>query len=265
MPENQKIIEPAVQAKPRTGAETEQETEIDLVEVLFRLLGGWKLIVCLSLIGAVLTGVYTRYFVTPMYQATSYIYVVSRNDSVINMTDLQIGAALTNDYVQAFDMWEVQEQVISNLDLPYTYTQLRKNLSVRNPSNTRIIAISYSSPSAKEAADVANEYANVISKYIADTMSTAEPNIMSVALYPNNPVSPSLSKNVMIGFAIGLVLACAIIIIQMLADDKYKSAEDIRRYTGLTTLAVVPIEDSMEEAREKTERENKKRKSRRSK
>ena len=258
MPDKNNNLHPAPPAPQ--AAETEQEAEIDLMEVLFRLLGGWKLIVALSLAGALIAGLYTHYMVTPMYQATAHIYVLNRNDSVINVADRQIGTALTNDYIKAFDMWEVQEQVISNLDLPWTYSQLRKNLSVRNASNTRIIDITYSSPVAKLAADVANEYAQVVCKYIASTMSTVEPNIMSVALYPNNPVSPSLSKNVMVGFAAGFIIACAIIIIQMLADDKYKTAEDIRRFTGLTTLAVVPIEDSMEAEREKVDRSNKRKK-----
>ena len=246
-------------------AAAEQESEIDLLEVFFRLLGGWKLIVCLALAGALIAGVYTHYFVTPMYEATAHIYVVSRNDSVINMSDLQIGTALTNDYLRVFDMWPVQEQVRQELDLPYTYSYLRKHLKVRNSGNTRIIDITYSSPSANEAMVVANKYAEVVCSFIAETMSTSEPNMMSSALLPSNPVSPSLRKNVIFGFAAGTLLACAIIIIRMLADDKYKSVEDIRRFTGLTTLAVVPIDDSMESERDKADREDRRTRKRRSK
>lgn len=57
-------------------------------------------------------------FVTPKYQASSTIYVISQKDSDINMSDLQIGTALTDDYIQVFHMWEVQEKVISNLTCP---------------------------------------------------------------------------------------------------------------------------------------------------
>ena len=112
---------------------------------------------------------------------------------------------------------------------------------------------------------VANKYAEVVCSFIAETMSTSEPNMMSSALLPSSPVSPSLKKNVVIGFAAGVLLASAIIIIRMLADDKYKSAEDIRRFAGLTTLAVVPIDDSMENEREKADREDKRQRKRRSK
>ena len=228
------------------GASVQQQNEnaeIDLVELMYRLLGSWKLLLCLALAFAITAGVYTSFFVTPMYQATSTIYVLSRRDSAINMSDLQIGTALTSDYIKVFKMWEVHEEVISNLHLPYSYKQMQKMLSIVNDSGTRMLDISFTSASAEEAAAVANEYAKVASQYIADTMSTDKPNIMSVALVPSNPVSPNKTKNIMLGFILGLILGAGIVVLQMLTNDTYKTAEDIRKYTGLVTLAVVPIEN----------------------
>lgn len=228
------------------GASVQQQNEnaeIDLVELMYRLLGSWKLLLCLALAFAIAAGVYTSFFVTPMYQATSTIYVLSRRDSAINMSDLQIGTALTSDYIKVFKMWEVHEEVISNLHLPYSYKQMQKMLSIVNDSGTRMLDISFTSASAEEAAAVANEYAKVASQYIADTMSTDKPNIMSVALVPSNPVSPNKTKNIMLGFMLGLILGAGIVVLQMLTNDTYKTAEDIRKYTGLVTLAVVPIEN----------------------
>ena len=181
--------------------------------------------------------------------------MLSRSDSAINMSDLQIGTALTKDYIKVFKMWEVHEKVISNLNLPYSYSLMRSRLSVVNDTDTRMLDITFTSPSPEEAAAVANEYAKVGSAYIAESMSTDQPNIMSVALVPSNPVSPNKTKNVLLGFILGAVLASAIVIIQMLLDDKYKTAEDIRRYTGLATLAIVPIEDEDEIRSGKSRRE----------
>ena len=237
--------EEAVQAgrpAPAAGGPGDSVDTIDLVELMYRLLSGWKLIVCMALVFALAAGVFTEFFVTPMYEATSTIYVLNRSDSAINMSDLQIGIALTSDYIKVFKMWEVHEEVISNLNLPYTYKQMANGLSVKNDSNTRMLDITFKSPSAQEAAAVANEYAKVASQYIADTMATDKPSMMSVALVPANPVSPNLTRNLVLGFLLGLVLACGIITVRMLMDDKYKTAEDIRKYTGMATLALVPVE-----------------------
>ena len=250
-------ITPENGASPASAMPLDADT-IDLVELMYRLLDGWKLIVCLAVGFALIAGIYTSYFVTPMYEATSIIYVLSNRDSAINMSDLQLGSELTQDYIKVFQMWEVHEEVISNLDLPYSYSEMRNMLSVVNDADTRMLDINVTSANPQEAADIANEYAQVASQYIADTMATDKPNIMSVALVPSNPVSPSLTRNILIGFLLGAGLAMGMITVHMVMDDKYKTAEEIRRYTGLATLAVVPVEDPRKEARQQLARDRRK-------
>ena len=236
----------AITEQIKAPQQKEEEFNIDLMEIMYRLLAGWKLILCLAICFAIVAAVYTIFFVTPLYRATSVIYVLSP-DSIINVSTLQVGTALTNDYIKVFKLWEVHEEVISNLGLDYTYTQIQKMLSVTNTSGTRMLDITITSPSAKEAADIANEYAKVASEYIAETMSTDKPNIMSTARMPANPFSLSKTQNIAIGFLLGAFLGAAIIVLQTLMDDKLKTIEDIRQYTGLVTLAVVPIEDEGED------------------
>ena len=215
---------------------------IDLVDLFYRLLANWKLILIMGLVFALAFGAYTIYFVTPMYRATSIIYVLSP-ESILNVSTLQLGTALTSDYIKVFDMWEVHDEVAKNLNLDYSYTEMRNMLSITNDTGTRMLDISVTSPSPKEAADMANEYAKVVSSYIGETMATDKPNLMSVALEPTNPVSPSRVRNIAIGFILGALLAAAIVTVRFLLDDKFKTAEDIRQYTGMVTLAVVPIEE----------------------
>lgn len=251
----------ADQRKRRNRASADQAAQrptedatIDLMELLYCLLGRWKMILCLAVVLAIVSGVYTVFFVTPLYRATSTIYVLSRKDSAINMSDLQIGTALTSDYIKVFSMWEVHEEVISNLNLPYSYTEMEKLLTVVNDSGTRMLDITITSPSPTEAASIANEYASVASQYIAETMATDKPNIMSVALVPANPVSPNKTKNIMLGFLLGFLLGAGIVTLHMLTNDTYKTAEEIRKYTGLVTLAVVPVESEMSKSKSKSKR-----------
>lgn len=237
MSEQQKI------SQTSSAMQVDSDTTIDLMELMYRLLAGWKMIVCYAMVLALFIGIYTFSFMTPMYEATATIYVLSRRDSAINMSDLQIGTALTNDYIKVFQMWEVHEAVITNLGLSYTYREMEDMLSVVNAADTRMLDITVTSPSPTEAAMIANEYAQVASQYIADTMSTDKPNIMSTALAPSNPVSPNKTANILIGFVLGGLIAAGMIAVRMVIDDTYKTVEDIRRYTGLATLAVIPVEE----------------------
>lgn len=221
--------------------ESDEET-IDLLELLYALLGKWREIAAATVACALIAAIGVLFFVTPKYQASSTIYVISRKDSAINISDLQIGTALTDDYIQVFHMWEVQEKVISNLDLPYTYSQLDKMLSVTNASNTRMLEIIVTSESAQEAADIANEYAEVVQDYIAKKMATDKPSIMSTALVPTVPVSPNKTKSILLGALLGFAVSAGVIVVITLLDDTYKTTEDIKKYTGLVTMAVIPLE-----------------------
>ena len=218
------------------------EETIDLLELLYALLGKWREIAAATVACALIAAIGVLFFVTPKYQASSTIYVISQKDSDINMSDLQIGTALTDDYIQVFHMWEVQEKVISNLDLPYTYSQLDKMLSVTNASNTRMVEITVTSESAQEAADIANEYVTVVQDYIAKKMATDKISIMSTALVPTEPVSPNKTKSILLGALLGFVVSAGGIVVITLLDDTYKTTEDIKKYTGLVTMAVIPLE-----------------------
>ena len=250
------IVQQDTFMKERTAlaAQPEQDEDtIDLLELFMGLLAHWTLIAATAVVGAVLMALYTFFLVTPMYKATATIYVVSRNDSVLNFSDLQVGSELTSDYIKVFEMWEVHEKVISNLDLDYTYTDMASMLSVTNTSDTRMLDITVTNPDPEEAAAIANEYADVGAKYISEKMKTDEPTLMSSARVPENPFSPNKAKNILLGFVVGFVLACAVVVLRTMLDDTYKSADDIRKYAGMVVLASIPLADAGEQPKEKSE------------
>ena len=111
----------------------QEEDTIDLLELCMGLLDHWKFIAAAAAAGAVLAALYTFLLVTPLYKATSTIYVVSRNDSVLNLSDIQIGSALTSDYIKVFEMWEVHEKVISALYLQPDGRHAQRHQPHRHP------------------------------------------------------------------------------------------------------------------------------------
>lgn len=227
--------------QPQTASAEQNEMEIDLLELFYHMLDHWKMIVIFFLVGAIAMGAYTHFMVVPQYQATAKMYVLSSSDSVVNLSDLQIGNYLATDFQEVFETHEVTNTVITRLGLPYTYKELQDMLSISNPSGTRILHISVTSPNPEEAALIANEFFEVASQYVADVMITDKPTMLSSAQVPKSPVSPSMMKNVMLGALIGLVLACGYLVVTFLMDDKVKSGEDITKLTGLPILAEVPV------------------------
>lgn len=222
----------------------DEEITIDLVDLLTAILDHWLLVVICALIGTVIMGFYSFRIATPMYKSTAKLYVVNSKDSAINLSDLQIGNYLAQDYQEVFHNWHVQDQVLEELGLDYSYSKLNSMISVSNPSNTRILYITVTSPSPQEAMDIAGTFARVACEFIAVKMDQAQPNVFEEARLPLTPSSPNKSRNLAIGFLLGMLAAIAVVVIQFLTDDKIRTPEDIEKLLALPTLGVVTEQGS---------------------
>ncbi len=220
------------------------EDEIDLVELFYVLWGHvWQILLCL-LLGAAAALAYTFFFVTPLYEATSSIYIVSAsNNSVVNLTDLQIGAQLTADYQELMLSRPLLEDVIDNLELDVTTRALSNMISITNTSDTRILKITVTSPDPQESADIANELVRQASIYLPQIMETDEPNLVEEAIPPATKSSPSYSRNLLIGGLLGAVLCCGVYVLLYLLNDTFVTPDDVNRYLGIQPLATIPEAD----------------------
>jgi len=247
---------PRVEPQPQGRSDSDTEREIDLLELFYRLLERFKYIAAAALAGALLAAIYSFILAVPMYEATAKLYVLNAGDSAVNLADLQIGTYLASDYQEVFSTWEVHQMVVENLGLTHSHREMQAMLSISNPKDTRILEITVSNSSPAEAASIANEYASVARKFISEKMSTEQPNVLSVALEPTYLSSPNKSRNIVIGFVLGAMLACAVFVVQFLMDDRIRTADDIERYIGLPTLAIVPEQDkrAMSERAKRPER-----------
>ena len=117
---------------------------------------------------------------------------------------------------------------------------LRKNISIENPSDSRILEISVQNTDPEQAKKIVDEIANVASNYIGDKMEVIPPKIIEIGKIPAVQSSPSMKKNVVMGFILGVVAAAAIVVVITIMDDTLKSEDDIAKYLGISVLAVVP-------------------------
>lgn len=218
-----------------------EEMEIDLLELLDFFREHVIMIILGFLAGALLAGLITFYIINPKYTATSKMYMVSSStQSVVDLTDLNIGQSLSKDYVELLKTRPIIEAVIEEQSLPYNYNELIAKLQLSVISDTRIIAIKVTSQDPEEAMIIANALADKGVKELPKLMETPEPHIAEYAIIPINPSSPSMSRNVMMGALIGMILVLGLYTVQFLLDDTFKTADDIEREFGVIPLTVIP-------------------------
>lgn len=224
----------------RQSAPNGQPKTIDLVELMYYLLTKLHYILLGALIFALLAGMGAAGS-TPIYTATSKLYIVGQSGSSI-LADLQVGSYLTMDYQEVFKTWEVHQMVNEALGTDYSYSMLQGMIMVENPEDTQVLYITVRHPDAQMAADIANAYGNAAKRFITQTMGTDEPSTFSVALVPSVASSRSVTSSVVRGILLGTVLAVGVLVLLFLMDNRPKSPEDIMKTAGIPTLAVIPME-----------------------
>lgn len=224
--------------KPGTAAQADAKS-IDLVELFYFLISKLRLILLGTLIGAVLLGFYATVLVTPVYSATSKLYIIGNAGTSI-LSDLQIGTALTMDYQEVFKTWEVHQMVNEELGTKYSYSELQNMISVSNPTDTHILSITVKNTDSTLAADIANAYITAAKRFITQTMSTDEPNTFSIALVPGSASGIGVTGYIIRGMLLGSVLAGGVLVLVFVLDNRPKSPEDITSSANIPTLAVIP-------------------------
>lgn len=235
---------------------TEEETEIDLIDLAWALLDKIHYIVLCFLIGAVIMNAYSYFLVRPTYKSTAKMYVVSASkNSVVDLDALNIGTSLTADYEQLMLSYPVLEQVINKLNLDMDSDTLAKMITLENPTDTRILNINVVSTDPKSARDIANTLMDVSVDYIPKTMSTNAPNVAQKAKLADHKDGPSYTKYTMIGALAGAFLYCMYLVVKYLMDDTIHTADDMEKYFDIVPLAVIP--DVEELASEKQQKKGK--------
>ena len=220
----------------------DDEIEIDLLELARELLNRWYIIAIAMIVCAVIGFCYARFFTTPMYSSTATMYVLSKSTSITSYTDIQIGTSLTKDYEEVVSSRPVLENVIKNLDLDLTYSQLSSMVSVNNPTSTRILEIKVTDTDVNRAKLLADEIAIVSQSFISSKMDQDKPSILSYGYTDGKAVSHGWKWYTAVAAMIGFVAACALITLMYLLNDRIMTPEDLEKKVGMNVLASLPLE-----------------------
>ena len=221
-----------------------EEMEIDLVELVMVLLHKWWLILIVALAGFAIAVGYTKFAVTPMYESTAMLYVLPNTTSVTSVADLQIGSAITGDFEVIATSKPVIDKAIQAIEKDegkkFTRSKIQDMISVENKEDTRILILKAKSADPKDACMVANAMSEATAERMAEITKKDPPTTVEMAEVSKSPVSPSLTKNAILGFLLGAVLVCGILVVRFLLNDNIKTEEDVEKYLGVTTLVSIP-------------------------
>ena len=240
--------------------------EIDLVELLGVILHNLWIIIVSGVIVAAVALLVSYFIITPKYESVTKIYVISKtNADTMTYSDLQAGSTLTKDYKELVKSRPVLEEVLAETGIDVELKNLEAQITVEVPQDTRIVSITVEDKDPYEARIIADSVRIAASKHIREVMDTEAVNVVEEASLPIEKSSPSILKNTAIGYAVGLFLAIAIVIINYIMDDTIKTPDDVEKFLGVSVLGSIPYSENDLSDKAEMERYGKKKKQRKKK
>ncbi|HFI0508001.1 TPA: YveK family protein [Streptococcus suis] len=214
--------------------------EIDVLSLLKSLWRKKLVIIITALLGAGIAFIYSAFLVTPQYDATTRIYVVSQNVEAgagLTNQELQAGTYLVKDYKEIILSQDVLTKVQTELGILDSITE---KISVSIPVDTRIVSITVRDADPNEAARIANSLRTAAAQKIIEVTKVNDVTTLEEAVPADEPSTPRTKRNLAIGFLAGGLLAVGLVLVFEVLDDRVKRPQDIEEVMGLTLLGVVP-------------------------
>ena len=220
-----------------------QEANMIEIDVLSLLKTIWRkkfLILLTAILTTGLAFAYSAFLLTPQYDSTTRLYVVTQssdNGAGITNQDLQAGSFLVKDYKEIILSQDVLKNVTTTLGIT---DDIKEKITVNIPVDTRILSITVRDSDPNQAATIANTLRDEAAKKIIEVTKVSDVTTLEAALPAEKPSTPQTKRNLVLGFIVGAFLATALVLVLEVLDDRVKRPQDIEEGLGMTLLGVVP-------------------------
>ncbi|MEH7451627.1 YveK family protein [Gottfriedia acidiceleris] len=200
------------------------------------------MIISITVVAAVVTGVISYLFLTPIYQSSTQLLVnqkETKDSSIYQNNQVQTNVQLINTYNVIIKSPAILDEVINQLNLDYTVAELTKNITVASEANSQVFTVSVQDPDPKQAQTIVNTIANVFQAKIKTIMSVNNITVLAKADLSENPIKPNKKLNIAIGFVVGLMLSVGIAFLLEFLDNTVKTEKQLEELLELPILGVI--------------------------
>lgn len=220
---------------------------IDLMDVLHTITKHIALIIVLALVGAVIGFGVTKYAITPMYEASVNMIVNTANSQYDNTNPNYVSNDSINSAENLVDSYSiiiksnrVAKAVITELNLDVSVDDLIRMIDVASINGTQVMKVTVTSDSAEKSAMIVQKISEIAPQQIVDAVKAGSCEVVSDIATDENPVSPSIVKNTMLGLLLGLIIGVAYALIREMFNNKIVDDKDLKKYVDIPVLAVLP-------------------------
>jgi capsular exopolysaccharide synthesis family protein len=222
---------------------------VDLRDYALVLRKRWRLIALCTLL-AIAASLAATLAATPMYQASSQLFVSTASGADGNIAGLQQGGQFAQQRVKSYadivDSENVTDAVVRDLGLEVSGRQLAEQIEASAPLDTVLINVDVTDADPVRAQAIANAVAerfSVVAPELetpeGEEMSPVKVSVVRTAELPETPVSPRPKLNLALGLLVGLAVGVGAAVLRETLDTSVKGAEDVQEHLDLPTLGLI--------------------------
>ena len=174
------------------------------------------------------------------------MHVYSNNDnriganSSISSNEIDASQKLVNTYLVVVTSNTFTEKVADKIGNGITAKEIRTMMSCSQIEDTLAFQVNVRSTDKKLAMEIANAIADTCPDEIVRILKVGGVEVIDYAELPTIPSSPSLKKNILVGFVFGFAFSFAFFFIKDLLDTSVTDEKDIEKEFDIPILGTVP-------------------------
>ncbi|WP_342436975.1 Wzz/FepE/Etk N-terminal domain-containing protein [Paenibacillus sp. FSL L8-0436] len=206
------------------------------------------MIVSIVIVVSILAGIYSLFIKNPVYEASTKIIVnQTPTQSTVGQLDLnQINTniQLINTYKEIIKTPAILDVVAKDYpQFNITAEELLNKVNVSSVNNTQVMTLVVRDNSYQRAAEIVNAISLVFKQEIPSLFNVQNVSILNEAKtdppVAPGPVEPNVIMNIAIAFIFALMIGLGIAFLLEYLDDTLKTEDDIEKYLGLPTIAMI--------------------------
>lgn len=205
------------------------EKTINLKELLQSLKKRLLLIIIVTAVFTVLSGIVSYFFLTPIYQSSTQILVnqVKSKNEVYNPNEVQTNLQLINTYNVIIKSPAILDKVIEKENLEMTSGELDKLISVSNEQESQVVNITVQNENPQKSKNIANAISTTFQKEIKSIMNVDNVSILTKARV-GSMIKPNIILNMAIALIVGLMIGVGLSFLLEYLDKTIKKIKTLR-------------------------------------
>ena len=219
-----------------------EEQVISISEIFEALKKRWILIVSITLVATLISGVLSFFVIKPTYETSTKVFIGKEESNVegYNTNDIQMYQKLLQTYAETIKTNEVIEAAIKNTNTNLTVEEVKKSLTVTPISDTQILQIKYQNKNPQVAKRILGNITDEFIILAKELVPNGNVRVIEAVQLPENPVAPNKKMNIAIAFLLGLMVSVGLVFLLEYIDNTFKSKENLEKELGIPVIGLIP-------------------------